>query len=343
MANRSTKRRRRKPPTHPQAARAQEPRASKTPSRESRHQTSQPVAEAPLYQVSGHELLKGYLPALAAFLGVLLFAYWPTLLWLEDSWRNEPDYSHGYLVLPLAGLLCWQRRELFPGVTGRVNWSGLALIALAVVMRIVGRLSYTDFLDAWSLLPLITGTVLLLFGWAAMKWALPAIGFLFLMIPLPYQAESLLSWKLQGIASELSTVMLRILGQPAVSEGHVIWIDDQRLHVEEACSGMRIFVGVAALAYFWAASVTRSWIDRVILLAAVIPLAVMVNATRITAVGLLNQMFDDTVSRNRIHDWSGYMMIPLAFFILWLVKVYWQRLYRPLEQLTARDFVPSST
>ncbi|WP_372719809.1 exosortase/archaeosortase family protein [Novipirellula sp.] len=279
------------------------------------------------------------LPAAVAFSLAFLYAYWPTLVWIEQTWRNEPDYSHGYLVPLLAMLLCWNRLDQLPGVSQRVSWAGVSLIALAVVMRFASRLVYADFLDAWSLLPLIAGVVWTCFGFSVLRWALPPIAFLFLMIPLPYQAESLLSWKLQGVATDLSTVMLRVLGQPAVSEGHVIWVNDLKLQVEEACSGLRIFIGVAALAFFWAAMVRRSWLDRVVLIAAAVPLAVLVNSVRITVVGLLYQVFDDTVSQAKIHDISGYLMIPLAFGLLWLVKLYWERLYRPLEQMTARDFV----
>lgn len=282
------------------------------------------------------------LPALVAFLAVLLYSYWPTLVWMEDSWRRTADYSHGYLVPFLAGLLCWHRFDSFPGVRRSPTWAGLSLIGLAIVMRVASRLIYADFLDAWSLLPLLAGAVWIMFGTEALKWSLPAIAFLFLMIPMPYQAESMLSWKLQGIATELSTIFLRVLGQPAVSEGHVIWIGDERLMVEQACSGMRIFIGVAALAFFWAAMVKRSWIDRLVLLAVVIPLAVFVNAARITVVGLLYARFDDEVSKGHIHDISGYLMIPFAFLLLWALKTYWEHIYRPVEQLTARDFVPGS-
>ena len=273
----------------------------------------------------------------------LLYAYWPTLVWVEEAWRNEPDYSHGYLVVPLAVFLCWSRIDIFPGIRTRLSWWGLSLIGLGVAMRIASRFVYADFLDAWSLLPMLAGAVWLLIGPAAMRWALPAIAFLFLMFPLPYQAESLLSYKLQGIATELSTIFLRVLGQPAVSEGHVIWIEEERLMVEEACSGMRIFVGVAALAFFWAAVARRGWIDRVVLLAAVVPLAVFVNALRITTVGLLYQIFGADVARTRIHDWSGLLMIPVAFLLLWLIKLYWEHLFRPVEKVTARDLVIPST
>lgn len=332
MARKPQKKRRRKPPVQSPLDSPRKPSRAPRPTRDAE----------PLVLLSAGEALRRYGWLIAAFVAVTLYTYWPTLVWIEDAWRNEPDYSHGYLVLPLAGLLCWHRRESFPGVRDRASWAGVSLILAALAMRVLGRLVYADFLDAWSLLPLLLGSIWVLFGSRAMRWSLPAVGFLLLMMPLPYRAESLLSWKLQGVATELSTILLRVFGEPAVSEGHVIWIEDQRLLVEQACSGMRIFIGVAALAYFWAATITRSWVDRAVLAAVTIPLAVLVNALRITAVGFLNQWFDDSASQHTIHDWSGYLMIPLAFVILWMVKAYWQHAYRPVGQLSAKDFVPTS-
>lgn len=270
---------------------------------------------------------------------VLIYTFWPTFVWAESTWRNEPDYSHGYLVPLLAALLLANRSETFPGVRERASYWGLSLILVAILMRFAGRLLYMDFLDGYAVLPLVAGIVWVMLGPAAMRWSLPAIGFLFFMIPLPYQAETLLSWKLQGIATGLSTTMLRVLGQPAVSESHVIWIADQRLMVEQACSGLRIFIGVAALACFWAASIQRSWWDRIVLLVSVVPLAIFVNALRIVAVGLLYQWFGSESTRVLIHDWTGYFMIPAAFGLLWLLKCYWQAVYRPVEQVSAKDFV----
>lgn len=285
------------------------------------------------------EWLGKIFPGIVLVAIAILYAYWPTLQWVEDAWRNEPDYSHGYLVIPLAGLLLWNRRDFMPGFRTRASQLGIGLILVAIAMRWFSRLWYADFLDGWSLLFLIGGAIWFLFGVRLFWWSLPAVLFLFFMIPLPFQAESLLSWKLQGVATNLSTTMLRILGQPAVSEAHVVWVNDQQLMIEEACSGLRIFIGVAALAFFWAAMATRSWIDRVILLAVIVPLAVFVNAARITFVGIAYQFVDEASARDTIHDFSGYIMIPMAFLLLWLLKTLWEHLYRPLVRMTAKDFI----
>ncbi len=262
---------------------------------------------------------------------LFLFAYWTTLVWEEHAWRTEADYSHGYLILPLSLMLLWIRRENFPGVSVAVDWRALSLIGLAVVMRIAGRLAYMDFLDGWSMLPFIGGAIWLCLGWRAFVWSLPAVLFLAMLVPLPYRFESLLSWKLQGIATQLSTGLLRVFGEPAISDAHTIWIGEEQLMVEEACSGLRTFVGVFALAFFWMATVRRSWLDAVVILLSTIPLALIVNAVRITATGLLFGWFESPQSRLWLHDLTGYLMIPVAALLLWSVKAYWERLYRPLE------------
>ena len=295
------------------------------------------VAE-PLDEYSSRKHLGLIVLAVVALLPLLLWAYWPTLVWMEEQWRIEPDYSHGYLVVPLALLIAYSRIDLFPGFRPRVSWFGVSLLLLAVAVRFVGRLGYMDFMDGWSLLPWTAGVVWMLVGPRALWWAMPSIVFLLLLVPLPFQAESLLSWKLQGVATTASTAVLRVLGQPAVSEGHTIWLGESQLLVEDACSGLRIFVGIAALAFFWASVTRRCWLDRVVILASVLPLAILVNVMRVTTVALFANRVDG-VSLDRIHDWAGLAMIAVAAFLLWIVKVLWERLYRPVEVLTARQML----
>lgn len=283
-----------------------------------------------------------YWQVIAGFAVVFLYSYWPTIQWMVDNWINEPDYSHGWAVPFLAGMICVYRSEAFPGVQKTTSWAGLSLIALAIFMRLISRFTYTDVLDAWSMLPLIAGAVWCLLGYRAMWWALPAIGFLFFAFPMPFQAESMLSWQLQGVATDLSTVLLRVFGQPAVAEGHIVWVGNERLSIEQACSGLRIFVGMAAFAVFWAAVNMRGWSDKVVILVAAIPAAILVNSARIVLIGFGYVLFDDPTARRWIHDLSGIAMIFASFGIMWLVSLYWQKLYAPVKKLTAKEILRES-
>src|SRR6059058_2643969 len=41
------------------------------------------------------------------WLTIAVWAYWPLILELVATWQREPDYSHGFLVVPLALGFLW--------------------------------------------------------------------------------------------------------------------------------------------------------------------------------------------------------------------------------------------
>ena len=79
---------------------------------------------------------------------VFLLCYWKTLVAMELQWRTEPDYSHGYLIIPLSVILLYSRRDSFPGYSSKFSWAGLILICVAGTLRLISSLSYMDFLES---------------------------------------------------------------------------------------------------------------------------------------------------------------------------------------------------
>ena len=45
---------------------------------------------------------------------VFFWSYWPTLTYLVSRWDAVADYSHGFLVVPLALAFMWFRRDRYP-------------------------------------------------------------------------------------------------------------------------------------------------------------------------------------------------------------------------------------
>ena len=179
---------------------------------------------------------------------VLAWAYWPTFGSVATAWLSNPDYTHGFFVIPISLWLLWLRREHAPVATMRIDWRGLSLLVLAGAIRFVAGRFYVLQLDAWSIPIWVAGVVWLLFGWPLLRWALPAIAFLWFATPLPGTIEILLSTPLQRNAASLSAWVLRLIGQPALVQGTTILLDDKPLDVERACSGLRMFYGIFALA-----------------------------------------------------------------------------------------------
>lgn len=263
----------------------------------------------------------------ALLVGAFCWAYWPTLLSLEETWNSEPDYSHGFLVAPIALYFLWVRRDRFPAsLTGGVG-IGLLLIGFSVALRVVASLFYIDSLDGWSIPIWIAGACWLLGGWPLLRWSLPSVAFLWFMVPLPYRAEHLLSLPLQRVATKASCWLLQSLGQPALAEGNTILMGELHLEVEEACSGLRMFLAFFALCTAYVVIANRPRWQKGLVFASVVPIAITSNVLRVTGTGLLYRYIGGDAARTFTHDAAGWAMMPLAAAMLALLLWYLNRLF----------------
>src|SRR5262249_21113442 len=125
-----------------------------------------------------------------------------------------------------------------------------------------------------------------------------------------------LAQPLRGVATAVSTYALQILGWPALVEGNVIVIDDVRLGVVEACSGLGMLMTFFALATAVALLVERPLVDRLIIVGSAVPIAVLANAARITATGVAYQTAGAEMAHALFHDLAGWLMMPVALALL---------------------------
>ena len=286
------------------------------------------------------------LPVGLACLVVGVWSYWSTLWNLVAIWDREPDYSHGFLVVPLAIVilvvkrLCYPRS--YPGIGASSPLVGLPLLAVALAMRYLSGRFYFDFLDGWSILPWTAAMVALVGGWRLLLWSLPSIGFLWFMVPLPFGWETMASLPLQKIATRLSCYALQLLGQGAFAEGNVILLGEHQLEVAQACSGLRLFISVMAVAYAYVALVQRAWWEKAILVLSVVPIAIFANVTRIVVTGLLYQFTTGELAHKFSHDFAGLAMIPLAGLMFAGVHWYLTQLFPEEEEIDMAALVRQS-
>jgi exosortase len=270
--------------------------------------------------------------------GAFLWAYWPTLAELVEAWNGEADYSHGFLVGPFAAYLLWARRDRFPGRVEGVAWLGLIVIGLSVALRVVSSHYYLKAIDGWSIMVWLAGVIWFLGGWRVFWWSFPAVAFLWFMVPLPFRAERALSLPLQSVATKISVWALQAMGQPAIAEGHTILLNSSlgktvQLEVEQACSGLRIFMGITALAVAYIALVRQHWWERAFLLLSLVPVALTANAARIVITAFLYKLPTDEAAKKFSHDFAGWVMIAFAAGLFALVLWYMRHLTREVEMV----------
>jgi exosortase len=257
------------------------------------------------------------LVALAALSALVGWAFLPTFEFLSDKWVSDPQYSHGFLVPVFSAYLLW--RVWTPGdswvSTPRPIIAGVLLAVVAASRGLAGGLLFHQ-LDALALLLTLVAVVLAVGGFRLARVAGPAILFLIFMVPLPYELERNVGGPLKLAATEASTFLLQTLGYPAIAEGNVILIDEVRLGVVDACSGLKMLVTFAAFGVGAVLTLDRTRFEKFLIVLGIVPIAVLTNVLRITATGVAHTMTHDKDTLNFLHDLHGWLMMPAGLALL---------------------------
>jgi len=260
-----------------------------------------------------------HLVALAVLGGALLWAYWPALTAMAGRWTHDPKYSHGYLVPAFALFLLWFRRDRIPAQGFRPSWWGVPVMAAGAALYLLGGKLFVTFFDGLSLLPVLAGVCVLLGGRPCLRWAWPAVAFLVFMLPLPYRLEVGFAYPLQRLATEASTYLLQTLGYPALAQGNIIRVEGiPDIGVVEACNGLSMLITFCALSTGVAVVLPQGWLEKAVVLASAIPIALLANVTRILVFVILYKRAGPVWADDFFHKRAGWLMMPLALAVLWL-------------------------
>ena len=227
-------------------------------------------------------------------LACFLWGYWPTLASMAKKWWNDPQYSQGYLVPFFSVFVLYLRRNKISRMFFQsLTIEAYRLIVIGLATHIGCGYFNVDWIDGLSILLVIGGLFWVLGGLAYLRWAWPAILFLFFMIPLPYSVETGLAYPLQRVATVGSVYLLQTAGFPAVAEGNVIFLSQSRIGVVEACSGLSMLLIFFAISTAMVMIYQPPWLDRLVLILSSIPIAIVSNILRITATGLAQELFGE--------------------------------------------------
>lgn len=253
---------------------------------------------------------------LAAVAACLTWAYWPNLQALVAIWNREPDYSHGYLVIPIAAFIFWSRWS--KGVDRSPLWrgAGWALVVAALVARAVFNERGQNWSETFSLMPLLVGLGLALLGRKAFLEAWPAFAFLIFLFPLEPHLNERLSLPLQGLATRGACALLKVTGLWVMPEGNVIFLGTTRLEVATACNGLGMLMSLSATVVAFTALMPMSTAKRITLLALVVPIALVSNVIRIAATAWCYHLFGSEFGSKVAHDVAGWAMMPTALVIV---------------------------
>lgn len=255
------------------------------------------------------------------FLGAALAAaYYPVVSGLIGAWNGSDDFSHGFVIAPLALYMLWQQRARLSAINPAGSWPGLLLVVVSLAGYIFAQAGEILTLASVSLVFFLWGAVIFLFGTPVFRACLYPLAFLFLMIPVPSQIYTALTLPLQMLVTRVAVAMTSLAGIPVFREGNVIHLTDRTLQVVQACSGLRSIMTMITLGAVLGFFTLRSPLFRGALIAAGIPIAIAVNILRLFAMIVAFQFLRMDLSEGTPHTILGLAVFAVAFGLFILVQ-----------------------
>jgi exosortase len=254
----------------------------------------------------------------AAALIALGFAtlYWHVLAKLVSDWYHDDNYSHGFLIVPLAIYFVWERRAKLRTIPVAPTTLGLVVVLGSVAVLLAGILGSELFLTRISILGTLVGVTLFLWGWGYLRALAFPVAFLLLMIPIPAIIFNQIAFPLQLLASQFGESAMGLANVPVLREGNVLILANTTLEVAEACSGIRSLVSLLTLAivlgYF---SDPRGWVRSLVALSSV-PVAIVTNGFRVAGTGIAAHQFGAAAAEGFFHEFSGWLVFVSAFMLM---------------------------
>lgn len=261
-------------------------------------------------------LTPGLFWLLVATLGAAVF-FADGLEALFDAWAL-PEYSHGPLIPILSGLLFLRQLKSFPIDPGpkRHRWVGVTVILGAIALAALGKLSNISDLVAYATILWVGGLLLVSFGWATGKHFWPPVLHLVYMLPLPGVIYYKMTTWLQFVSSELGVYFLRLLAIPVFLDGNIIDLGVTKLHVAEACSGLRYLFPILSFSYIFAVLYKGPMWHKAVLLISAAPITVVMNSVRIAVAGVIVQYYGLEWLDGFTHFFEGWVIFLACILLL---------------------------
>ncbi len=268
------------------------------------------------------------LPCLAA--AAVLTAFLPSLQFLVQTWQTVPEYGFGCFVPFVVALLVWQERGRLGRAGMRGAWSGLVLIAAALLLDLLGRFSAIRLFGEYGFVIAIYGLCVCGIGWRGVRVVAVPLAFLFLMIPLPQFVLREFSEQLQLLSSQLGVAIIRLFHISVFLEGNVIDLGSMQLQVADACSGLRYLFPLFTLGLLAAWFHRGATWKRIVIVASTVPLTIAINSLRIGLIGVTVEHWGSGMAEGLLHDFEGWFMFMVCIALLIVEMIVLDR-FGPIE------------
>jgi exosortase len=247
---------------------------------------------------------------------LLLAAYLHTLQGVVGAWFYEPmNMEHGLFVPFAAAYMVWIKQDELKLQKLSPSWWGVFVVLGTTLLFFLSTVAQWIWVSRVAFLASLVGCVWAVCGFRLVRQMAYPLCTLVLMIAPPSFINERVTLQLQLLASRLGELSLEALGFSVLREGNILEMVGEKLAIAEACSGIRSLMALIFLAVVYNFFFVPQKKFRVILLASVIPIAILCNAGRIVATGVVGQ-YNRELAHGMLHATFGYFGLALGSVLL---------------------------
>ena len=245
---------------------------------------------------------------------------------------NSNDFTYCYFIPIIIAYLIFEKRNIIKEIRVTHQWLGIIPFAIGIFLFCLGELAGEYYTLYVSLLCIIIGITIFHTGYDRARSLLFVFILIIAMFPFPTFIYTKLSVNLQLISSQLGTAMLQVVGLPAYREGNIIDLGFRKLHVVDACSGLRYLMPLIVLGLIVAYFAKGSLWKKIFVVLSTIPLAIVMNGTRIALAAISAAYLRPEISDGILHDFTGFVFFMASFGLLVGEVIVLGKLSKPLAK-----------
>lgn len=251
----------------------------------------------------------------------LIALYGPSFYDLFNTLWATDQNAHGPIVFAVSMWFLWfKAREIANDGNVIVSSSpvlGWAVLSFGLLLYIIGRSQEFYLFEVGSLIPVLAGSVLILFGSAVLRRLWFAFFFMFFMIPLPGSIIDTMTAPMKIMVSWGAEHILYAMGYPIARSGVILNIGQYQLLVADACAGLNSLFTLEALGLLYMNLMKHQSAFRNILLAIlIVPISFASNLIRVVTLSLITFHLGDEAGQGFLHGFSGMVLFLSALLLI---------------------------
>ncbi len=283
--------------------------------------------------------MTGWRPHLIA-LGVAMTAI--LALFFRDAsamaviWWTSSTFNHCLVIIPIVGWLLWQRLDEVKPLKPAACPPGLALVAGAALLWVLGEAAGLGLLRHAALICMIQFTTITILGKQVARGIMFPLFYLVFLIPFGEELVPLL----QTLTAKICVFLLSHSNIPSKIDGIFITVPNGFYQVAAACSGVKFLVAMLAYGTLAANVLFKSPKRRAVFMAAALILPILANGVRAFGTIYIGYLTNTNFAKSFDHVVYGWFFFAFVMGLLMLGS--WRWFDRKLSDPWLTDVPPVS-